>query len=119
MNLNVSMGIIIADTQSLMTLLMSFDGITLIIFPISYHDHCAISDITNIKQPTKEHQTSKERLHERVMMSIDVCKESDANLPVFCLPNGKVGILSFSFFSKCFVVRYLHCYSDCSDDVIV
>ena len=71
-NLNVSMGIIFADTQNLMALRMSFNGGTSLIFPISYHNLCAISDISNIKQPTKEHQTSKERRHELVMMSFDV-----------------------------------------------
>ena len=74
MNLNVSTGIIFADTQNLMALRMSFDGVTSLIFPISYHDLCAISDISNTKQPTKEHQTSKERRHELVVMSFDVCK---------------------------------------------
>ena len=95
MNLNVSMGIIFADTQNLMVFRMSFDGVTSIIFPNFYHDHCAISDISNINQTTKEHQTSKERGHELVIMSFDVCKEFDANLHVFCLPNRKVKILSF------------------------
>ena len=74
MNLNVSTGIIFADTQNLMALLMSFDGVTLLISIISYHDLCAIPDISNIKQTTKEHKTSKERRHELVMMSFDVCK---------------------------------------------
>ena len=78
MNLNVSTGIIFADTQNLMVRLMalrmSYDGVTSLIFPISYHDLRAISDISNIKQPTKEHQTSKERRHELIMMSFDVCK---------------------------------------------
>ena len=70
MNLNVSMGNIFADTQMLMALRMSFDDVTSVIF----HDHCAISDISNINQPTKELQTSKERRHELVIMSFDVCK---------------------------------------------
>ena len=74
MNLNVSTGIILADTQNLMALLMSFDGVKSLISLISYHDLCAISEISNIKQPTKEQQTSKERRHELVMMSFDVCK---------------------------------------------
>ena len=74
MNLNVSTGIIFADTKNLMTLRMSFNGVTSLIFSISYHNLCAISDISNIKQPTKEHQTSKERWHEFVVMSFDVCK---------------------------------------------
>ena len=74
MTLNVSTGIIFADKQNLMALRMSFDGITSLIFPISYHDLCVISDILNIKQPTKEHQTSNERRQELVMMSFDVCK---------------------------------------------
>ena len=60
MNLNVFMGIIFADTQSLMALRMSFDGVTSVIFLNSFHDHCAISDISNINQTTKEQQTSKE-----------------------------------------------------------
>ena len=34
MNLNVSTGIIFADTQNLMALRMSFDGVTSLIFPI-------------------------------------------------------------------------------------
>ena len=72
MNLTVSMGIILAHTQNLMALRMSFDGGTSLIFPISYHDRCAISNISNIKQLTKEHQTSKERRHELVMMFFDV-----------------------------------------------
>ena len=74
MNLNVSTGIIFADTQNLMTLRISFNGVTSLVFSISYHDLCAISDISNIKQPTKEHQTSKESCHELVVMSFDVCK---------------------------------------------
>ena len=74
MNLNVSMGIIFAGTQNLIALRMSFDGVTLLFFPISYHDLCAISDISNIKQPTKENQTSKEHRHDYVMVSFDVCK---------------------------------------------
>ena len=69
MNLNMSTDIIFADT-----LRMSFDGVTSLIFTNSYHDHCAISDISNINQPTKEHQTSTERRHELVIMSFDVCK---------------------------------------------
>ena len=43
-------------------------------FSTFYYDLCAISDISNIKQPTKEHQTSNERRRELVMMSFDVCK---------------------------------------------
>ena len=70
MNFNVSTGIIFADTQSLMVLRMSFDGVTSLIFPISYHDLCAISDISNIKQQTEEHQTSQKRLREPVVMSL-------------------------------------------------
>ena len=73
MNLNVFLGIILADTQNFMALWVSFDGVTSLIFPISYHDHFAISYISNIKQPTKEHQTSEERRHEPAMMSFDVC----------------------------------------------
>ena len=74
MNLNVSTGIRFADTQNLMALRMSFDGATSLIFPIFYHDHCAISDISNTKKTTKEHQTSKERRHDLVRMPFDVCK---------------------------------------------
>ena len=48
MNLNVSTSIIFADTQNLMALRMSFDGVTSLIFFISYHNLCAISDISNI-----------------------------------------------------------------------
>ena len=72
MNLIMSTDIIFADTQNLMALQMSFDGVMSLIFPNSYHDDCAISDISNINRPTKEHQTSKER--RLVMMSFDVCK---------------------------------------------
>ena len=100
MNLNVSMGIIFADTQNLMALRMSFDGGTSLIFPISYHDLCAISDISNIKQLTKEHQTSKKRRHELVMMSFDVCK---CLMPI-CLFSAyrteRSGYYPFSFFFK-------------------
>ena len=74
MNLNMSMGIIFPDTQNLVEIRMSFDGVTSLIFQISYHDLCAISDISNIKNSIKEHQTSKERRHELVMMSFEVCK---------------------------------------------
>ena len=73
MNLYVFMGIIFADTQNLMALRMSFDGVTSVIFPNSYHEHCVISDI-NINLTTKEHQTSKERRHELVIMLFDVFK---------------------------------------------
>ena len=45
MSFDVSTGIIFADMQNLMALRMSFDGVTSIIFRISYHDRCAISDI--------------------------------------------------------------------------
>ena len=99
MNLNVSMGIIFAETQNLMALRMTFDGVTSLIFPITNHDLCAISDISNIKQSTKEHKTSKERRHELVVMSFDVCK----SLTPMCLllPSKLKGrILSFSLFSK-------------------
>ena len=119
MNLNMSMDIIFADTQNLVALRMSFDGETSLIFPISYHNLCAISDISNTKQPTKEHLTSKEWRHELVMMSFDVCK----CLTPICLFSAyqteRSGYYLFSFFSKCSVVRYLRCYSDCRDDVIV
>ena len=105
--------------QNMMTLRMSFDGVTSLIFPISYHDLCAISDISNIKQPTIEHHTSKERRHELVMMSFDVCK----SLTAFCLFSAYqtewLGYYLFLFASKCSVVRYLRCYSDCRGDVIV
>ena len=74
MNLNVFVGIIFADTQNLMALRMSFDGVTSVIFQNSFHDYCAISDISNINQTTKEQQTSKERRQELVIMSFDVCK---------------------------------------------
>ena len=102
MNLNVSTGIIFADTQNLMTLRMYFDGVT----SLSYRDLCAISDISNIKQPTKEHQTSKERRHELVMMSFDVCK----SLTPICLFSAYQtewwGYYLFHFFLKCSVVRF-------------
>ena len=74
MNLNVPICIIFADTQNLVALRMSFDGVTSLIFPISYHDLCGMSDIANINYPTKEHQTSKKCRHELIMMSFDVCK---------------------------------------------
>ena len=45
MILDVSTGFIFADMQNLMALRMSFDGVTSIIFRISHHDRCAISDI--------------------------------------------------------------------------
>ena len=48
---------------NLMALRMSFDGVTTLIFPISYHYLFVIFDISNIKQPTKDHQTSKENRH--------------------------------------------------------
>ena len=51
-----------------------FDGKTLLIFPLSFTTFFAISDMSNIKQPTKEHQASNERRHELVMTSFDVCK---------------------------------------------
>ena len=71
------MGIIFTDTHEL----YGTSDVKSLIFPISYHDLCAISDISNIKNPTKEHLTSKERQHELVMMSFDVCK----NLTPICL----------------------------------
>ena len=85
MNLNVSTGIIFQDTQNLMALRLSNDGVTSLIFPISYHDLCAFSDISNIKQTRKEHQASKERRHELIMISFDVCKSFDAVLTPICL----------------------------------
>ena len=72
--LYMTTGIIFAETQNLVALRMSYDGVTSLIFPISYLYLCAFSDIPNIKQPTKEHHTSKERRHELIMMSIAVCK---------------------------------------------
>ena len=96
MNLNVTTGIIFA----LVALQKSFDGVTLPIFPISYHNFCAISDISNMKQPTKEHQTSKERRHEHVMMSFDVCK----SLTPICLfstyQTERLGYYLFHFFQS-------------------
>ena len=117
MNLNVSTGIIFADTQNLVAFWMSFDCVTSLIFPISYHDICAISEISNIKQLTKEHQTSKECRHELVMVSFDVCK----SLTPICLFSAYQTERSgyyLSIFSKCSVVRYLRCYSDCRGEVI-
>ena len=100
MNLNVSTGIIFADTQNLVTLRMSFDDVTSLIFPISDHDLCAISDISNIKQPTKEHQTSQERRHVLVMMSYDVFKSLTPIRMFSAYQTEIVGILSFSFFQS-------------------
>ena len=98
MNLNVSTGIIFADTQNLVALRMSFDGVRSLIFPISYHDLCAISDISNIKQPTKEHQVSKERRHELIMMSIDVCKSLTPICLFFAYQTERSGYYLFHFF---------------------
>ena len=98
MNLDVSTGIIFADTHNLMALRMSFEGVTsLIFYYFPYHDLCEISDISNIKQLAKEYQTSKERRHELVVMSCDVCK----SLTPICrfLPTKLKGwILIFSLF---------------------
>ena len=74
MNLNVSRGIIFTDTQNLMALRMAVDCVTSLNFPISYHDLCAISEMSNIKQQTQEHQISRGCRREFVMMSFDVCK---------------------------------------------
>ena len=88
-------------------------------FSNSYHDHCAISDILNIKQQTKGHQTSKERRHELVMMSSDVCKSLTPTCLFSAYQTEWSGYYLFLFLSKCSVVRYLRCYSDCRGDVIV
>ena len=100
MNLNLSMGIIFAYTQNLMALRMSFDGVTSLIFPNSYHDHCAISDILNINQPTKEHQTSKERQHELVIMSFDVCKSLTPICMFFAYQNERSRYYLFYLFQS-------------------
>ena len=100
MNLNVSTGIIIADTQNLMALRLSFDGVTSLILSIFYHDLCAISDISNIKQPTKEHQISKERRHELVMMSFDVCKSLTPICQFSANQTERSGYYFFHFFFK-------------------
>ena len=104
-----------------MALRMSFAGVTSLIFPFSYHDLCAISDILNIKPPAKEHQTSKDRRHELVMMSFDVCKSLTPICMFSAYQTERSGYYPFFFFffSKCSVVRYLRCYIDCRDDVIV
>ena len=115
----VSMSIIFTDKQNLLAHRMSFDGVASLIFPISVQNLCAISEISNIKHSTKEHQTSQERRHELVMMSLDVSK----SLMPICLfstyQTERSGYYLFHFFPKCSVVRYLRCYSDCRDDVIV
>ena len=98
MNLNVSTRIIFADTQNLLTHRMSFNGVTSLIFSISYHDFCAISDISNIKQPTKEHQTSKERSHELVVMSFDVYKSLTPICMFSFYQNERSGYYLFIFF---------------------
>ena len=100
MNLNVSTGIIFADTHNLMTLWMSFDGVTSLTFPISYHDLCAIPDISNIKQPTKEHQTSKERRHEVVIVSFDVCKSLTPICPFSAYQTEWLGYYLFHSFQS-------------------
>ena len=87
MNLGMSMGIIFPDTQNLVTLRMSFDGVTSLIFPISYHDLCAISDILNIKKKdirASDFKGTSTRACYDVILRL---QEFDANLPVFCLPN--------------------------------
>ena len=96
----MSAGIIFSDTQNLMAHLMSFDGVTSLIFPISYHDLCAISDISNIKQPTKEHQTSKERRHELVMMPFDVCKSLMSMCMFSAYQTESLGYHLFHFFQS-------------------
>ena len=99
MNLNVSTGIIFADTQNLMALRMSFDGtFTSLIFPISFHDFCPMPDISNIKQPTKERQTSKERRHELFMMSYDVCKSLAPMCLLSAYQTERSGYYLFHFF---------------------
>ena len=102
-----------------MALRMSFDGVTSLIFPISYHDLCVISDILNIKQPTKEHQTSNESRQELVMMSFDVCKSLSPVCLFSAYQTERSEYYLFHFFSKCSVVHYLRCYSDDRGDVIV
>ena len=98
--LYMTTGIIFAETQNLVALRMSYDGITSLIYPISYLYLCAISYIPNIKQPTKEHQTSKERRHELIMMSFDVCR----SLTPICLFSAYQtewsGYYLFNFFFK-------------------
>ena len=98
MNLNVSTGIIFADTQNLMALWMSFDGVTSLIFPISYHNLCAISDFSNIKQSTKEHQTLKVRRHELVMMSFDIRKSLTPICMFSAYQTERSGYYLFHFF---------------------
>ena len=98
MNLNMSMDIIFADTQNLVALRMSFDGVTSLIFPISYRDLCANFDISNTKQPTIEHLTSKELRHELVMMAFDVCKSLTPFYLFSAYQTERSGYYLFSFF---------------------
>ena len=100
MNLNVFIGIRFADTQNLMALRMSFDGVTLIIFPISYHDHCEMSDILNIKKRPKEHQTSNERRNELVMMPFDVCNSVTPICLISAYQTERSGYYLFDFFQS-------------------
>ena len=74
------------------------DEVTSLIFSI--HDLCAISDISNIKQPTKEHHTSKERRHELVMMPFDVCKSLTPICRFSAYQTERSGYFLFNFFQS-------------------
>ena len=75
-------------------------GVASLILSISYHDRCAISDISNIKQPTKEHQTSKTRRQELVMMSFDVYKSFTPIYLFSAYQTERSGYYLFHFFFK-------------------
>ena len=79
----------------------ALDGVTpLIFFSISYHGLCATSYISNIKQPTKEHHTSKERRHELVMMPFDVCKSLMPICQFSAYQTERSGYYLFHFFQS-------------------
>ena len=63
MNLNVLMGIIFADTQNLMALRMSFDGVTSVIFP---------SSITTIVQFLTSQTSTKRQKSIRLQRNLDM-----------------------------------------------
>ena len=79
---------------------MSFEGVTSLIFTISYHHRYVISDISNIKQTTKQHQTSKVRRHELVRMSFDVSKSLTPIYLFSAYQNERSGCYVFHLFQS-------------------
>ena len=87
MNLNVSTGIIFADTQNLVALRMSFDGVTS--FFLLFFQFLNTTFVQFLTFQTSNNRQKSTRL-QRNVDCYDVIRrlqEFNANLPIFCQPN--------------------------------